>query len=291
MTSRGTTDRRPAAPGRRTPDAVPARGSGAGLLALALGAGAAGALLGARALAVAPTALGAGARVETWVELGAVTAGGLAAWWVALGATLGLAVVVAARRGVRWRAGEAAVRRVAPGLVRRLARVGVGVGVGAGLVLAPTTATAAGPAPDPGPGTPAVAVDLGWQPTAPGTGGPASTAEPAPPATEPPATEPPGAEPPGAEQPGPEQPGAEQPGAATASEVRRESAHPGPAPDGSVVVHRGDTLWGIAARWLGGSPTDAEVLAATVRWHETNREVVGDDPDLVLPGQVLRPPA
>jgi LysM repeat protein len=275
MATRGTTDRRPAAPHRRASDLAPAEGSGARLLGLALGTGIAGALLAARALAVAPTALGAGARVETWVELGAVAAGSLAASWAAVGATLGLAVVVAARSGVRWRAGEAAVRRVAPGLVRRLARVGVGAGVGAGLAIAPATATAAETAPDPATGTPAaVAVDLGWQPTTPGDERPAADG--------PGATTSPGT-------------GTAPPGAATASEVRRDAARPAPAPaaaaDGSVVVHRGDTLWDIAARWLGGSPTDAEVLAATVRWHETNREVVGADPDLILPGQVLRPPA
>lgn len=283
MITRGTADRRPAADGSR-----------AGLLGLALGAAGAAALLGARALAVAPTALGARARVETWVELGVVAAGCLAAWWVALGAALGLAVVVAARRGVRWRAGEAAVRRVAPDLVRRLARVGVGVGVGAGLVLAPTTATAAETTPDPGAGAPAATVDLGWQPTAPGAAAvdPAPGPGPAPVATggwgPSDADAAPGAEVP-AEPPGAH--GAEPPSTATASAVRRDAARPGPAPDGSVVVHRGDTLWDIAARWLGGSPADADVLAATVRWHEANREIVGDDPDVVLPGQVLRPPA
>jgi nucleoid-associated protein YgaU len=57
-----------------------------------------------------------------------------------------------------------------------------------------------------------------------------------------------------------------------------------------VVVHRGDTLWGIAARDLGDGATDAEIAAAWPRWFEANREVVGPDPHLLLPGQVLRPP-
>jgi nucleoid-associated protein YgaU len=245
-------------------------------------------VLAVRALAVAPTALSAGARVETWVELGLVAAGSLAAWWVALGAAAGLAVVVAARRGVRWRAGEAAVRRAAPDLVRRLARVGVGAGVGAGLVLAPTAAAAETAPDDPAPAAPtAVAVDLGWRPTAAGVGAEDPTAAVPGPTAAPRTT---GASD-GTEATRSEATGSEPTGTATASEVRRESARPGPAPDGSVVVHRGDTLWGIAARWLGGTPTDAEILAATVRWHDTNRAVVGDDPDLVLPGQVLRPPA
>ncbi|WP_418276229.1 hypothetical protein ACNHYB_15355 [Isoptericola jiangsuensis] len=57
-----------------------------------------------------------------------------------------------------------------------------------------------------------------------------------------------------------------------------------------VVVVRGDTLWDIAARTLPGDATDAQILRETVRWHEANRDVVGDDPDVVLPGQILRGP-
>ncbi len=58
-----------------------------------------------------------------------------------------------------------------------------------------------------------------------------------------------------------------------------------------VVVHRGDTLWDIARRHLGPDATDAEVANAWPAWHETNRTVIGDDPDLVRPGQILRPPS
>lgn len=57
-----------------------------------------------------------------------------------------------------------------------------------------------------------------------------------------------------------------------------------------VVVHRGDTLWGIAARHLGPGAEAAEVAAAWPRWHAANRAVIGHRPDLILPGQVLRPP-
>ena len=62
------------------------------------------------------------------------------------------------------------------------------------------------------------------------------------------------------------------------------------APRG-VVVHRGDTLWAIAARDLGPDATDAEVAAHWPRWYAANRAVIGPDPDLVLPGQVLAHPA
>ena len=57
-----------------------------------------------------------------------------------------------------------------------------------------------------------------------------------------------------------------------------------------VVVHRGDTLWDIARRHLGPEATDAEVASAWPAWHAANRALIGDDPDRILPGQVLRQP-
>jgi nucleoid-associated protein YgaU len=60
-----------------------------------------------------------------------------------------------------------------------------------------------------------------------------------------------------------------------------------PATD-RVVVQAGDTLWGVAAEDLGRRATPR---AITERWHHlyaVNRAVIGPDPDLILPGQVLR---
>lgn len=57
-----------------------------------------------------------------------------------------------------------------------------------------------------------------------------------------------------------------------------------------VVVRRGDTLWDIAARYLGPDATPAEVATEWPRWHRTNRHLIGPEPDLILPGQRLRPP-
>ncbi|MBT9255889.1 hypothetical protein KMZ32_10425 [Phycicoccus sp. MAQZ13P-2] len=59
----------------------------------------------------------------------------------------------------------------------------------------------------------------------------------------------------------------------------------------AVVVHRGDSLWTLAAHHLGPGATDAEVARAWPRWYAANRAVIGADPDLLLPGQVLRVPA
>ena len=55
-------------------------------------------------------------------------------------------------------------------------------------------------------------------------------------------------------------------------------------------MRRGDSLWSIAARHLGPDASDAEIARAWPAWFEANRDVVGDDPDLLRPGQVLRAP-
>jgi hypothetical protein len=68
------------------------------------------------------------------------------------------------------------------------------------------------------------------------------------------------------------------------------AAHPQHTVTDDVVVRRGDTLWAIAARHLGPGATAAEVAEAWPRWHEANRDVIGTDPDRLLPGQVLTPP-
>ncbi|MDV3220044.1 LysM peptidoglycan-binding domain-containing protein [Intrasporangium sp.] len=59
----------------------------------------------------------------------------------------------------------------------------------------------------------------------------------------------------------------------------------------TVTVQRGDTLWSIAADHLGPRATDAEIAGEWPRWFEANREVIGGNPDLILPGQQLRVPA
>ena len=70
--------------------------------------------------------------------------------------------------------------------------------------------------------------------------------------------------------------------------------HPAPAADGAHVVLRGDCLWHIAAGRLsaqhGAAPTDGEIARAVQAWWAANADVIGPDPDLLLPGQVLRPP-
>ena len=66
---------------------------------------------------------------------------------------------------------------------------------------------------------------------------------------------------------------------------------PGVDPIDEVVVRRGETLWGIAARHLGPGAGAAEVAAEWPHWFSANLDVIGPDPDVLHPGQRLRPPA
>ncbi|WP_404388187.1 LysM peptidoglycan-binding domain-containing protein [Humibacillus xanthopallidus] len=68
------------------------------------------------------------------------------------------------------------------------------------------------------------------------------------------------------------------------------SPRPGAAALDTVTVRRGDSLWSIAERHLGAAATDAEVARTWPQWYAANREVIGDDPDLIHPGTQLVPP-
>ena len=67
-------------------------------------------------------------------------------------------------------------------------------------------------------------------------------------------------------------------------------AHDTEDTEDTAVVRRGDTLWSLAAAELGPG---ASAAAVTDRWrqvYQRNRAVVGADPDLIRPGQLLRLP-
>ena len=67
---------------------------------------------------------------------------------------------------------------------------------------------------------------------------------------------------------------------------------PASAQQGSeYVVVRGDCLWNIAQRILGPNASNATILEYTVRIHQNNRSTIGDNPDLVLPGQRILLPS
>lgn len=81
--------------------------------------------------------------------------------------------------------------------------------------------------------------------------------------------------------------------AATSEEAVRLVAttpHPELAVTDEVVVRSGDTLWDIAARHLGPDASAADIAHEWPRWHAANRAAIGDDPDLLRPGERLLPP-
>lgn len=58
----------------------------------------------------------------------------------------------------------------------------------------------------------------------------------------------------------------------------------------TVTVRPGDTLWQLAADALPADATTADIAVACHAWYSANRPIIGDDPDLLLPGQVLTAP-
>ena len=236
-----------------------------------------------------------------------------------LGAWLAVTTLAALLAHAPGRLGDAAdrwARAWAPAVSRRAAAVLVGAVVGS--ALAPGTALGDGPT-GPSPASPGltpgftatsphrmagsaaeVADDAGksaratergpgFAPTSPTSAGPGPThlpeAKPTPEAAPTPEAEPTPAA------------AAPAPGWTPSRPVQRALPSSGLVTGGSapdraadVVVHRGDTLWDIARRHLGPDATDSEVAHAWPAWYEANRAVIGDDPGLIMPGQILRPP-
>jgi hypothetical protein len=182
-----------------------------------------------------------------------LAAAGLLAWAVWAWGALGLALTAAsALPGLIGGTARAALHVVLPAGARRGAALVLGLGLG---VAGPLLMTGI-----------------------PGLTSPAAAAAPAGPVPDWPASGP-------ATTPVPDWPTSPQPA----------GAGPGvPRPTGDHVVLRGDCLWHIAAGRLheerGRIPTAAEVAAAVHAWWTANADVIGPDPDLLLPGQVLRPP-
>jgi nucleoid-associated protein YgaU len=64
----------------------------------------------------------------------------------------------------------------------------------------------------------------------------------------------------------------------------KKEERPSPPPAKTYTVVRGDTLWGIAQRFLGAGARYTEIYNA-------NKGVIGGNPSLIHPGQVLTIPA
>lgn len=58
----------------------------------------------------------------------------------------------------------------------------------------------------------------------------------------------------------------------------------------TVIVARGDSLWKISAKLLPAGSSDAEIDTAWRTIYQKNTDVIGPDPDLLLPGMQLTLP-
>jgi hypothetical protein len=183
-----------------------------------------------------------------------VSAAGLLAWAVWCWGAIGLALTAAtALPGVLGGGARLLLHVVLPAGARRSAALALGLGLG---VVGPLLGTAAGLAPIPS----ASAAPAG------------STV--------------------------PDWPSVEATSATPDWPARSTTTVPdwpaGPDVTGAHVVVRGDCLWRIAAGRLldelGRHASNGEVATAVRAWWAANADVIGPDPDLLLPGQVLRPP-
>ncbi len=252
-----------------------------------------------------------------------LTTAGIGVWLLVLWAAVVLVVGVIARLpGLPGRRAGRLLRRIAPATVGRLVATAVGVSLIAGTsaCAAPTaagsgaTATGATPIPTTFSAPETVGATTPSEPTPNGVSAASITidwpdARSDPPASGAAASTP--ANPPTLEVGAPESPTASGPAAPTltppAPMVPRapvpvvpqavEDPTPDPAPADStpgtghsVTVAPDDTLWRIAAAALGPEATDADIDNAWRAWYVANQEVVGDDPDLIVPGQVLSIP-
>jgi nucleoid-associated protein YgaU len=182
-----------------------------------------------------------------------IAAAGLLAWAVWAWGALGLVLTAAsALPGLVGSAARLATQVVLPAGARRSAALLLGVGLG---VAAPVVTTVTDLGPSAVAAVPAAGVP-DW-PAAPSPGVSATTA---------------------ATDPVPDWPGASS----------------APGDEASHVVVRGDCLWHIAATWLReqseGPPTDRAIARAVREWWSVNADVIGPDPDRLLPGQLLRAP-
>jgi nucleoid-associated protein YgaU len=191
-----------------------------------------------------------------------ISAAGLAAWAVWVWGAVGLALTAgSALPGMAGTVARVTLHVVLPAGARRSAALALGLGIGVAAPLLGTATTLLAP--------------------------PASAAVPA-----------------WAAGDVPDWPVAVVDGTRSRPDRSAPAAHPEAAvPDwpteeraaGSHVVVRGDCLWDMAAASVaegsGHTPTDAEVAAEVHAWWAANADVIGPDPDLLLPGQVLRPPA
>ncbi|HEV7206584.1 MAG TPA: hypothetical protein VGN18_18400 [Jatrophihabitans sp.] len=213
--------------------------------------------------------------LEVGVDRALVVAAGAAVWLAAAWLGVGLIAALGARLpGAAGRLGAAVGRRVLPRAVLGLLAGTAGIGV----LLAPVAA-GANPAPAPSPTVSAATV------SAPAVPAPTWPTDP------PPIAAPtwPTAAPTIATQ-ATAAPTAAPPTTTTPTPHRSEPPAAAPTTHDAIRVKPGDSLWLLAGHRLGPDASDAETAAAWPRWYAANRAVIGADPAVIRPGQVLRSP-
>ncbi|MFC5998593.1 LysM peptidoglycan-binding domain-containing protein [Quadrisphaera sp. GCM10027208] len=255
-----------------------AAGATAGIAAVRAGTADVAGLVAGGVPAASPAGL-----TQAVVAVGTVAVG-LGTLWLVAGAALTAVDLLATRAGTPAPVPVRRAAATAPRATQRLVAAVLGMGIACG------TAGAAGAVPAPAATEALVVVtELATQP---------ATEQATEHAAESPAWQDPfdpgwraatGWTPARAPDPAP-RPTATQPAASLpASEAAPARAHL--RSEDAVVVRRGDTLWDIAARSLPAGAGAAEIAAEWPRWWAANRDVIGPDPDLLLPGQRLVPPA
>ena len=219
----------------------------------------------------ATAALGAPAP-DALVGAAVLCLGALAASALAAGCALLAATALASGFGRRWSRVEAAAVRLVPSTLRRALMVGVGASISLGL----------------GPAALADEVDVGWEVTTPAAAGahldPAGTGEPADVVLA-------GAGQVIAPRQVPETPASTGPAGAPEPEAAAAAAtEPAQTQTQTRTVQDGDSLWAITEELVPAGATDADVAAAWPRLYAANLDVVGPDPGLIHPGQVLTLP-
>lgn len=195
-------------------------------------------------------------------------------WWAM---SLAIAVVAALlERSGKDRAASAA-GKFAPAFMRRLALAAVGLQLLTAPLAAAATVQPTPTVPPAAAATVPAAPSAAWTPTAaPRTA--------APPAAQP--TVPPGTSVAALPQWRPLGPVIE-PGPLTGRPQRFQQ----PAgEETAVTVRPGDSLWSLSAARLGPFASDVDIALDWPRIYRANREVIGDNPDLLQPGQILRIP-
>jgi hypothetical protein len=240
------------------------------------------------------------ARIGADRALAEISGAGL--WLAAAWLAVGLAAAAAGRLpGAAGRIATSAARAVLPRALYRMLAGSAGLGI----LLTPVAAAATpvgGATPTPDAPSPSGSVQVvpapGWPVDRPADA--ASTSLPAPvwPSSRPRSAASPVREP--SSTMAPTSPSARtSPPARTSRPAPPQGTSPPPVHGGSkappasavqVTVHPGDSLWLIAAHRLGTDATAAQIAADWPRWYRANRSVVGADPALIRPGEVLRTP-